>query len=853
MDLFDLRKWPGFLAAGGDPSSPAWINHVVIDSRRIHSPLTLFVPLPGSQYDGHQFLSHAAKAGARYALIKLDWTPSSLDCLDIRSLPFLLRVENPLHALQEIASAYRDTLQTQIVGIAGTHGKTMVKDFLHALMTKKEFTGASPESFNSQIGVALSLFTVTNQHKIALIEMGFSEKGEMERLVKMARPNYAIVTHIGKKGRCGVASPEELGGEIAYLLQGVQKEAWVLVPHTPFLPNQKIAASIHYWNEHTPTLPNAVALEHTNSLSLPYRIDFPGYPSYHDHATFGFSYFLNLLNISIKAAWLLGASAKAVQDTLKEYVIEPMCTEIWESPTGVTLINDSYCSDPLSVYRALKWFDKVSPHTRKIFVFGGMRLPLNPLGICEDRHIAEGIEKSSIHQLILVGNRPFDSLIEAVHLCSPHTQIQCAANHGEALTLLQQTAQARDLILVKGAHKVPFQQCFEALTDNISYTQCFINLAAIESNLYLLRKKLTLHTRIMIMVKALAYGTNHIRMSRFLDTCGVNILGVSYTDEGISLKQAGVSQAVFVVNATPHEAEKVVKWELEVGVSDENLIQALSEAAIKQQRSVKVHLHVDTGMNRFGCRPEQALCLAQKIKSVPGLLLEGIMTHFVAAEDPDSDSFTLQQALSFDGIIQLLAQHGIHIPWKHAANSSAAIRFHFPQYNMARIGLAIYGLYTSESVRSELDLRLAVSLVTRIVGINLCKEGETVSYGRSYTVHSPAEKIAILPIGYFDGIHRSYSGKHTVMIRGKNAPMVGKICMDFMMVNVSGIPDVAVGDSVLIFGENEYGDYLAPEQLAFSGNSIAHELLTCLGPRIPRIFLYEESCSPLDLELVFTP
>lgn len=225
----------------------------------------------------------------------------------------------------------------------------------------------------------------------------------------------------------------------------------------------------------------------------------------------------------------------------------------------------------------------------------------------------------------------------------------------------------------------------------------------------------------------------------------------------------------------------------------------------------------------------------------PSLILEGAMTHFACSDNPDDDAFTFQQSHKFDEVIALLKSHGINPKWVHAANSSAVMRFDFPQYNMVRIGLAVYGLYCSEAVKKAMDLRLALTLVSRVVGLNVCKVGDTISYGRSYKVEKEEQKIAVLPIGYFDGLHRNYSGKGYVIIRGQKAPMVGKICMDFMMVDVTDIANVSIGDSVLIFGEDEYGQYLPPENLALQGDSIVHELITCLGPRIQRIFVHEES------------
>ena len=206
----------------------------------------------------------------------------------------------------------------------------------------------------------------------------------------------------------------------------------------------------------------------------------------------------------------------------------------------------------------------------------------------------------------------------------------------------------------------------------------------------------------------------------------------------------------------------------------------------------------------------------------------------------DDDPFTLHQARTFEQAIQELEAQGF-MPPGGMPPIQRMMRFHFSQFNMVRIGLAVYGLYPSEATKQAMELRLALSLVSRIVGINICKAGDTISYGRSYTVQKETQHIAVLPIGYFDGLHRNYSGKGYVIIRGQKAPMVGKICMDFMMVDITEIPHAAIGDPVFIFGEDEYGHYLSPEDLALRGDSIIYELITCLGPAIQRIFVHEEA------------
>lgn len=837
MDPFDLRLWPGYAQASNHSTDPAIVDQITIDSRLISSPYAVFVALPGIREDGHSYVSQAEAAGARFAIVRQDWQPfPSLERI------ILLRVPDPLTAFQDIAKAYRSQLPTQVIGIAGTHGKTMVKDLLQMMLSSSKKMTASPGSFNSQIGVALSLLKIKKEHEIALIEAAVSKKQEMDRLADMISPNGCILTHLGKKHLATLGNQETVVDEIAKLLTYSSNENWSLLPHTPFLKNYlpSIQGAKHFWNKDDPSLPHAYPLSQNYNTAMRYCVKFPNGDYFEGIATSGFYYFMDLVNITIKAAWILGISSNSIIEILKNYVLEPTRTEIWKSPIGTTFINDIYCSDPQSVDQALKYYDQSQPDSRRVFIFGGLR-GKKEQSASEYKRVAQAIIKNKVQLLALVGTQDFQPLTAEIQQQAPHIEI-CHYNlYQDALQQMRGRIKSNDYVLIKGATKQPFDSLAEIFNDSIVTNQCFINLAAIQSNLQMIRRKIGPSTRLMVIVKAFAYGTDEVRIGKFLATCGVDILGVSYVDEAVVLKRAGIKQSIFVINAPIYEVAKVVKWELEVGVSEKDFIVALASEAAKQNKKIKVHLHVDTGMSRLGCRPEEALQLAKCINDCPSLILEGMMTHFACSDNPDDDSFTFGQSQRFDEVITTLAEHGIKANWNHASNSSAVMRFDFPQYNMVRIGLAVYGLYCSESARKAMDLRLALTLVSRIVGINICKAGETISYGRSYRVKRDKQKIAVLPIGYFDGLHRNYSGKGYVIIRGQKAPMVGNICMDFMMVDVTDIENVSIGDSVLIFGEDEYGQYLPPENLATQGDSIVHELISCLGPRIQRLFVNEEA------------
>lgn len=836
MDSFDLRLWEGFEEAGGNLSEPAVVDLITTDSRRIDSPNSLFVALQG-QSDGHDFVERASKVGARYALVKKGWIPGS----DLGPIQ-LLYVTNPLRAFQDIAAAYRMQMPCKVIAVTGSYGKTMVKDLLLTMLSTAKKAVASPESFNSQIGVPLSLLTISKEHEIAIIEAGISLKDEMDILKRIIKPDYAIFTHLGKKHHTTLGNMATAASEMLKLLHHPQEGSWVLLPKDPIVQASlgKLNSEPFFWDTNYPDLPHATALPVSEKLVIPYRVDFPNQSSYLGQMTTGFYYYLDLINMTSKAAWKLGIPYEGICSTLSNYNPEPMRTEIWKSSLGSTFINDTYCSDPQSVDQSLRNLVKLSSPGRKVFLFGGLRGE-NSHTMTDLKRIGQAIGRSSINILILYGNHDYAGMIKEVDKISPLTQILQVQNFTNALEKYKTILQSEDAVLIKGSKKESLEKVIEMFQDSVSTNQCIVNLAAIQENIESIRDRLPPGNRVMVMVKAMAYGMDDIRIAKFLKTCGVDILGVSYVDEGVALRRGGVTQSIFVINAACYEVAKIVKWDLEVGVDDVTMIENLAAEAEKYDRVLKVHLHVDTGMSRFGCRPENAIGLAKMIHNCSSLKLEGLMTHFACAENPAEDSFTLRQAQQLEEIILQLKEIGIDPPWKHAANSSAAIRFSFPAFNMVRLGLAVYGLSSSPATRNTLELRLAVSLLSRIVGINHCKSGETISYGRGYMVKKEEQRIAVLPVGYFDGLHRNYSGKGFVMIRGQKAPMVGKICMDFMMVDITDIPFAQTGDPVLIFGEDEYGHYLSPEDLALRGDSIVHELITCLGPRIQRLFVYEEA------------
>lgn len=796
MELFNLTLWPPFLKQY--PNATDSIDHIVIDSRRVHSSRSLFIALPGNRTDGHHYLDAAAASGCRLCVIEDTWqgpVPASM---------LAIRVPSPLRALQEIAAIYRSSYPAKVIAITGSYGKTMLKDLLQDLISEEFSCVASPESFNSQIGVALSLLMIRPEHKFAIIEAGISLPGEMTHLTQMLKPDHAILTGLGKRQHLTLGGKEQTLSEMKILFDACS--GWNAGPKEVAIP------FTNRWN-------SAASPQHQDGfLCLPSgrKIALPDC----DHA-----YYKNLVQMAASAALLCGVSEPVLEKILCRYIPQRMRTEIWQPAAGPKFINDRYCGDPLSIDQGLWQLKRHSQETgKKFFLFSGVRgQPTQQ----DYNRIASSIQSFGIHSLHCVGAQPLNLPMQQ------HPDMK------SALKAILKEANSQDSVLIKGSEKIPLSTIAEVAHGSLLTSQCTINLAAIKHNIELLRRNLPPQTRMMPIVKAAAYGTQERMLARFLEECGIDILGVAHVDEGISLKRSGARQSIFCLHAAPYEAEKVVDWGLEVGVSSLDCIKTLIEAAELKNAVVKVHLHVDTGMARFGCRPEDALPLARAIHAHPNLHLEGIMTHFVAADDPSHDTFTIEQAGKLTQAIHAIEADGIPIPWRHAANSSATQRLDFPHFNMVRIGLAMYGLVRTAETRLSSQLRLALSLTTKLAGINLTHKDETVGYGRRWKSESDS-RIGVIPLGYYDGLHRQYSNKAQVMIRGKKVPLVGSICMDYCMCDLSNVPEAEIGDTVLIFGEDDAGHYLAPSELANSGGTIVHELITCLGPRVHRIFIDEE-------------
>ncbi|CRX39478.1 alanine racemase [Estrella lausannensis] len=363
-----------------------------------------------------------------------------------------------------------------------------------------------------------------------------------------------------------------------------------------------------------------------------------------------------------------------------------------------------------------------------------------------------------------------------------------------------------------------------------------LNLPKVSSNIIKLESLLPPNGRLMAMIKAFGYGFDDWQLSNALEDLGIEIFGVAYPQEAVALRNKGMKKDVFVIHATPDQAECIVDFNLEVAVSTPGEVDSLQEAAKKRGRTVKVHLHINTGMTRFGACPRESLYLARHIMQSSSLKLSGIMTHFPSADDEEQDAFTLSQIKTIEDIVEALYAEGIDVPWIHGANSAGLLRLAPKRFNMARVGLSIFGVSNSEGMRKRITLDPAVSLYSHLVHIHDCRQGDTVGYNRDYIVKKNHERIGVISCGYHDGLPRSLSGKGYVYIQGKRAPYVGRICMDYMMVDLTDIPEAVIGDDVLLFGGED--STLIPVELFSSwAGTISHEIFCRISGRVKRAYV----------------
>lgn len=812
------------------PSPDLRIERIAIDSRGA-SPASLFVALKGENTDGHRFVVDAFRNGASAAMI----AQTAVASLALNPDWPVIAVRDPLRAMQALARWQRREFFKAVVAITGSNGKTVVKDALKALLAGRRVL-ASPGSYNSQLGLPLAVLSAEQPEDLAILEVGISAPGEMAALEQIAAPDYGILTNIGMAHFAAFGSRDAIAREKMILFRRIPEKGWIMVPaNEPAIDEslQRLQCKVYRVGSD----PQVLSLK----LLLPTedgQIIELGAPSVGFQTVAVKTHSIELiedLHLAACSAHLVGVGLEEIATTLEGYMPLPTRMELWSSSQGVHLINDAYSSDPISVSAALRSAASSAARSgRKIFVFAGMR-ELGATSEREHRQVGEQAGQCGFGHLFIVGNGDLQKTIDGFKAVNPRGIVANVKNPEELKDELMPLLRSGDTVLFKGPRNTGMIQAVRELSGAIAQRCLWVNLAAIAENVARFRRLSSGRTHIMAMLKAFAYGTDLGQLASGISRLGIHHVGVSSANEGVVIRKAGADQEIFVFLADQEDLDNLVRYRLTPVIYSAELVDVLAASLSGTRRRLDVHLKIDTGMHRLGILPDNALAVARRIQNSGTMRLTGVCTHFASADDPTADAFTQQQIAVFNHTLDTFKAAGFNQLQVHAANTAAAVRFPESHYNMMRIGLGLYGLYPSHAVSKALNLELAIGLTSRITSIQEFAPGETLGYGRTYKA-TRRIKIGVVPFGYEDGLPWALSGKGHVLVEGHPAPIVGRVSMDQMQIDITKLENTRIGAEVLLYGTHN-GHVIRPEVVAESANTIPHELLIRLGKRVHRIYI----------------
>lgn len=796
------------------------ISHLLIDTRKIHhASASLFIAIKGEHHDGHQYIAQAYQKGVHNFMVNCD---SELPEIEAN---FIL-VNDTVKGLQAIAKWHRHQFSIPIIGITGSNGKTIVKEWLSQLLSDDFKVTQNPKSYNSQVGVPLSLWNLNVNSELGIFEAGISRPKEMEFLQQMIDPTLGIFTTIGSAHEENFTSTTQKIQEKLLLFKTV-KSLVISSQHTEViaqakaqLPNTQLIS----WGKNPDDTFQIISSEtgpQKTILSGSYRgtgLEF----------TIPFTDVASLENAlhCIVTALFLEVSPDTIQQKLNNLQAVAMRLEFKQGQKQTTLINDYYNADLKSLEIALDVLSHQHQYQQKTVILSDfLQTGMSPEQMAEN--IARLINPEKIDRLIAIGtnSKLLATVVQTPVFIHYNSTADFIADF-DALSF------QNEIILLKGARVFAFEKISKLLQEKSHETVLEINLTALEHNLNYFRDQLGRDVKLMVMVKALAYGSGTFEIANILQFHHVDYLAVAYMDEGIQLRQSGIELPIMVMSPHQHDFDLMLANKLEPEIYSLEVLNALvshrSEAVLN---NAAIHLCIDTGMHRLGFQAHEIDDLIEALKTYPNLRVASIFTHLVGTDEPEIDAFTEQQLELFNSIVPKITAALGYTPLLHALNSAGIQRFQNHQLNMVRLGIGLHGLgITSEAQK---NLRPVARLKSTISQVKHIKAGETVGYSRAGLV-SKDSSIATVSIGYADGLNRHLGGgRATFYINGQPAKTIGKVCMDMTMLDVTGL-NVSRGDEVIIFDENHPISRLSDEL-----GTIPYEILTAISQRVKRIYFQE--------------
>jgi Alr-MurF fusion protein len=814
------------------------IEQLLLDSRKVYSPATsLFFALKGPRRDGHQFIPELYKKGVRNFIVS-----EKIETASYPGANFIF-VKNCLDALQLLATFHRRQFSVPVIGITGSNGKTIVKEWLYQLLHQDFNIVRSPKSYNSQIGVPLSIWQMNKQHTLAIFEAGISEPDEMEKLQKIIQPTIGILTNIGEAHSENFINKKEKLIEKIKLFQNV--ETVIADGDNDLIRETGKASAIKffYWGKKENNALRIISIQsddHKTTITANYA----RHPSDKLQPIIFFIPFTDYASVEnaitcCATLLALGYKNDVIAERMKSLAQVNMRLELKKGINNCSIINDSYSADLSSLEIALNFLDQQNAGTKKTVILSDFlqsALPDKELYA----HILSGLRKHNVVRLIGIGERISGSLQPLILNADKELHIELFDSTADFIKQFRSFQFKEETILIKGARLFAFEQIVQLLEQKVHQTVLEINLNAIVHNLKEYQKHLQPSTKIMVMVKAFAYGSGGAEIAGILQYHKIDYLGVAYADEGVELRKAGNMLPIMVMNPEVSAFESIMENNLEPEIYSFELLHAF-DAFLKQEglQQYPIHIEIETGMNRLGFATADMGKLAQEILSTPSFKVQSVFSHLAASEEAQQDAFTNEQFAKFEEAANYLQEKTGYSFVRHIANSAAIIRHPHLQMDMVRLGIGLYGVDNSNT--NKLNLQTVATLKSTIAQLKHLKAGESVSYNRKGIV-SKDSVIATIRIGYADGYPRKLgNGIGKIWIKaplpngqGKLAPVIGSICMDMIMVDVTDTPAVLEGDEVIIFGNQ-----LPVQQIAQWAETIPYEIMTGVSQRVKRIYFEE--------------
>ncbi len=794
---------------------PVKITEYSIDSRSVVTPEhTLFFALTGNNHNGHDYIRTLYTDGVRAFVI----SEFREEFNQLTGANFIV-VENVLTALQQLAAHHRQHTQAEVIGITGSNGKTVVKEWLYQLLANDHAVYRSPRSYNSQVGVPLSLLGIDPKTEIAIIEAGISQKGEMQHLQQMIQPTIGIFTHLGDAHGENFASREEKLAEKAQLFTSCQ---WVIGQTGEALEYIKTrvpsTTSFLLWGED----PKADIHVKTMNIALGHRevqvtfgnkhfildIPFPDIASYE-----------NCMN-AVSILLLKQYSPDVITSRVQQLSAIAMRMEIKDGINNCTLVNDYYNSDPSSFQLALNILATQDASKERVVILSDF-MDTGKAGDDLYPSIAETLRQANISLFIGIGKH----LSEHRHDFSANSRFYEDTEH--FLRQEERDNFNNQIILIKGARAFQFEYIAGFLQKQSHSTILEVDLDAMVHNLNHFRSLTDAH--IAVMVKAFSYGSGSREIASLLQYHRVDYLMVAFADEGIELRAAGITIPIAVMNPEREAFDNMIMFNLEPEIYALDILEDFNRALNKHGiKRFPVHIKLNTGMNRSGFDEQDLPHLLEFFQTERSVYIRSMFSHLAGSDETVHDEFTLGQIHLFERMTERIQAQFNYKIWRHILNSAGIERFPQYHFDMVRLGIGLHGISATHA-----NLQPVSSFKTYISSIREVPEGQSIGYGRkSYTTRP--SRIAVIPVGYADGLNRHLSNRvGNVFIKGKRVPIIGNICMDTCMIDVTDT-NATIGDEVEIFGK-----HILVTELSEQLGTIPYEILTGISHRVKRVYYKE--------------